>query len=377
MKILIINTLKSGGIPHYTACFGKGLYETANEVKILTSNHKEYTFFDLKFPVKEFLYTDTEKIFQKIIRLLWNYTVIFFTLLFGKYDVLNFQWPVSIKIDPFFIKFIKIFYKKPIVFTVHDLIPLEYDLNDFSKNPIFNKYNKFYNSFDKIIVHVDFIKKSAIKLFNIDEEKIFITPHGNYLNFLDFNKIYTKEEARKILNIPDNKFYVLFFGYIREYKGLDLLIKSLAYLPENVCILIAGKIVDKYILDLLNKDLKDRFYLFPEYINVNESSKYFNASDLVCYPYKNIYQSGSIQAAFAFSTPVITSSLESFTSIIKDSYNGYIFENLNYKDLADKILKIYNNSSKLKEISKNAYNFAEKELNWNNIAKKTIGIYKK
>jgi glycosyltransferase involved in cell wall biosynthesis len=377
MKILIINTLKSGGISHYTACLSRALSETNNEIKILTAYSAEYDFFKLNFPVKAFLYTDTKNVFQKMIRLFWNYNVIFFTSLFGKYDVIHFQWPVSIRFDPFFIKFLKFFYKKPVVFTVHDLIPLEYDLKTFSKNPLFPKYKKFYNSFDKIIVHIDYIKTDIINIFSVKDSNVFITPHGNYLNFLDFNKIYTKKEARKLLNIPEDKFYILFFGYIRDYKGLDILIKALSILPENICIIIAGKLVDKHILDLLNKNLKNRFYLFLNYIYPNESSKFFNASDLACFPYRNIYQSGALQNAFAFNVPVITSSLDSFKSIIKDSYNGYMFETNNYQDLADKILKIYNNSSELAKVSKNAYDFAEKELSWDKIANKTIEIYKK
>ncbi|MCF7795656.1 glycosyltransferase family 4 protein [Patescibacteria group bacterium] len=376
MKILIINTLKSGGILHYTASFAKALFDN-NKVKILTSDISEYSFFKLKCSLSPLLYEDTRNIFHKLIRLFWNYCIIFFTALFGRYDTIHFQWPISVKFDSFFIKCLKFFYRKPIVFTVHDLIPLEYDLKSFSKSHLFKKYKKFYNSFNKIIVHLDYIKTDIINIFDIKQEKIFVIPHGNYLNFRDFNKIYTKKEARELLEIPEDKFYILFFGYIRNYKGLDVLIKSLSHLPENICLLISGKIVDKYVLDLLNKDLKDRFYLFPEYIKINEISKFFNASDLACYPYKNIYQSGAIHTAFAFNTPVITSSLNAFTSIIIDSYNGYTFKTSDYKDLADKILKIYNNSSKLNEISKNAYNFAEKELNWNKIAKKTIEIYKK
>ncbi len=379
MKILIINTLKSGGILHYTACFAKGLFENNNKIKILTSDLSEYSFFSLNFPIKSILYTDTKKIFHKIIRLLWNYFIIFFTLIFEKHEIIHFQWPISIKCDPIFIKFLKFFYKKPIVFTVHDLIPLEYKLEDFPNNSLFLKYKKFYNSFDKIIVHLDYIKRDVISIFNVKENKISIIPHGNYLCFLDFNKIYTKKEARDLLKIPENKFYILFFGYIREYKGLDILIKSLSYLPDNICILISGKIIDKHILDLLNKDFKDRFYLFPEYIKTNEISRFFNASDLACYPYKNIYQSGAIHTAFAFKTPVITSSLLAFTSIMKDLYNGYIFKKLNYKDLANKILKIYSNKNiqELEKISENAYNFSKKELNWNKIANKTIETYKK
>jgi glycosyltransferase involved in cell wall biosynthesis len=377
MKILIVNTLESGGIPYYTACFAKGLSETNNEVKILTAYSTEYELFKLNFPVRALLYKDTKKIFHKIIRLFWNYNVIFFTSLFGKYDVIHFQWPVSIKFDSFFIKFLKFFYKKPVVFTVHDLVPLEYDLKTFSENPLFPKYKKFYDSFDKIIVHLDYIKSDVINIFGIKDGNVFVTPHGNYLDFLDFNEVYTKKEARELLKIPEDKFYILFFGYIRDYKGLDILIKALAQLPENICIIIAGKLVDKNILDLLNKNLKNRFSLFLKYISPDEISKFFNASDLACYPYRNIYQSGALQNAFAFKTPVITSSLDSFKLIVKDSYNGYLFETENYQDLADKILKIYNNSSKLAEISQNAYNFAEKELSWDKIANKTIEIYKK
>ncbi len=377
MKILIINTLQSGGILHYSACFAKGLFENNNKVKILASDVSEYNFFKLKCSLSSLLYEDTRNFFHKIIRLSWNYFVIFFTALFGRYDVVHFEWPVSIQLDSIFIKFLKIFYKKPVVFTVHDLIPLEENLQTFQENPLFSKYKKFYNSFDKIIVHLDYIKKDIIEIFSVKEKKVFVIPHGNYLSFVDFNKIYTKKGARNFLKVPQDNFYVLFFGYIRDYKGLDILIKSLSFLPENICLLISGKIVDKHVLDSLNRDLKDRFYLFSKYIEMDELSPFFNASDLVCYPYKNIYQSGAVHTAFAFKTPVIASSLSAFTSIIKDSYNGYIFNASDYKDLANKILEIYNNPSKLNEISENAYDFSEKELNWLKIANKTVEIYKK
>ena len=96
---------------------------------------------------------------------------------------------------------------------------------------------------DKIIVHSAYIQQKLQKEFNVPEEKICIIPHGNFDFYIPQNLI-TSDEARSHLNTPSSEDVLLFFGFIREYKGLDLLIDSFSKASlsnKSLRLIIAGE----------------------------------------------------------------------------------------------------------------------------------------
>ncbi|MAV94019.1 MAG: hypothetical protein CMG01_07725 [Candidatus Marinimicrobia bacterium] len=134
-------------------------------------------------------------------------------------------------------------------------------------------------------------------------------------------------EKLKIKNPP--KLLLLFFGFIRDYKGLDILINALKNLKNlDIKLLIAGEsyIKTNKIKDLINNNnLSDMVIWHEKYIPNDEINLYFSASDLVVLPYKKISQSGIIPMAYHFNKIVVCSNLPSFTDHVIEKTNWIFF----------------------------------------------------
>lgn len=381
MKVLLINPISSGGITQYTICLANEL-QKYTDLLMLTSKDidREYKkFFELnkyKELSKKTLYKlifpkKTNKL-SKIIIYIYNFFVILNIVKSENIDVIHFQWPLSIKLDKYLIKTLHKMNKK-VVFTAHNVMSHEKTDIDYAE------YKNMFDAYDNIIVHAECNKKDISNLFNIEENKISVIPHGNYFFINDFNKYIDREEAIKNLSLDPDNFYLLFFGYIRDYKGLDILIDSLKHLNERIHIIIAGSSDDfsKYDLMIKNLNLENRVHKFIEYLDFKDFGKYFYASDVAVFPYRNIYQSGAVQMAIAFKKPIIVSSVGGLTETIKDQYNGLVFEKENIDDLAVKINTLYNDNYLRNKISENGYNNAKTVLDWDKIAQNTFALYTK
>ena len=133
-------------------------------------------------------------------------------------------------------------------------------------------------------------------------------------------------EARRLLRLPENKRMVLFFGFIRKYKGLDLLLEALAQ-THDVHAIVAGEcygdwVVYQRILEV--HQLTDRVHIFPDFIPKEHVRRYFSAADLVVQPYKSATQSGISQIAYHFETPMIVTNVGGLAEIVADGISGYV-----------------------------------------------------
>jgi D-inositol-3-phosphate glycosyltransferase len=153
------------------------------------------------------------------------------------------------------------------------------------------------------------------------------SPHPLYDNF---GAPVTKSTAKKQLGLDENTKYILFFGFIREYKGLDLLLKAFAderFRELKVKLLIAGEFYtdSKPYLELIEKlGLKDNIVLRTEFIENSEIVNYFCAADIVAQPYKDATQSGVTQIAYHFEKPMLTTNVGGLSEMVPDGRVGYV-----------------------------------------------------
>lgn len=368
-NVLIINQLSKGGIAHYTACLADGLINNGLKVSILTSfGDNEYGIVkNEELRVRSVLFPLTNSRILKLFFLFSNYLIIFFLSLL--YKNIHFQWPISEKFDKYFINVLK-FLGKNTIFTVHNVKPHE-DFNiDSSRH--------YSLDFDKVIVHTDYSKNILIKDYMTADDSIFVIPHGNYLFINDINSSLSKEEACRVLGVHSDTFNILFFGYIRKYKGLDIILKILKDLPSDIRLIIAGSSSDFSEYDDLIKtnNLSNSVYKFIKYLDLKDFAPYFYSSDICVFPYRNIYQSGAMQISFAFSKVCVASNLDGFKENIKEGETGFMFDIDNVEELKEKILYCYNNRNVLESIGRNAYEYADRELGWDGIAERTVRLYK-
>lgn len=201
-----------------------------------------------------------------------------------------------------------------------NVIPHEKRIGDVA----FSKY--FVNSCDGFIT----MSKAVMK----DLEKITATEHKKYLLhplYTSFGEKINKVEARKILGLKEDKKIVLFFGLIRKYKGLDMLLEAFNELKANpdIQLLIAGEFYEdkQPYLDLIEKSgIKDQVILHGKFIANDDVKLYFSAADLVALPYRSATQSGVTQVSFHFEVPTLVTNVGGLSEIIPDKVAGYVVE---------------------------------------------------
>ncbi len=201
------------------------------------------------------------------------------------------------------------------------------------------------------IKHVDgFVTMSKAVLKELEEftnsaNKVFL-PHPIYDIFgSKMNKI----EAQTSLGLSTNDKHILFFGFIRKYKGLDLLLNALAdnRIKElGVKLIIAGEFYDEeqpYIDLMQSLGIDDRVILKTSFIPKEEVAKYFCASDMVTQTYRTASQSGVTQIAYHFNRPMLVTDTGGLSEIVPHNKVGYVTA-INPQAIADAIVDFYSNN---------------------------------
>jgi len=170
--------------------------------------------------------------------------------------------------------------------------------------------------------------------------------HPLYDNFGD---IISKSEAREKLNIDKNEKVILFFGFIRKYKGLDVLLDAMNvlknYKPQTIDLklLIAGEFYEdeKTYREQIDKlGIRDDLILKTDFIPDSEVKYYLCAADAVIQPYKNATQSGVTPLAYYFEKPMIVTNVGGLPSLVPNEKAGLVVEP-NAQSIANGILRFY------------------------------------
>ncbi len=163
--------------------------------------------------------------------------------------------------------------------------------------------------------------------FSVKAEQIRLVQHPLYDNFGDKMAM---SEARKQLKLPEDGKIVLFFGFIRDYKGLDLLIQAMdddRLRKMDVRLLVSGEFYvkpEKYY-DLAEKlRVSDRIIWHTEFIPNDKVRYYFCAADVVAQPYKSATQSGVTQIAYHFDKPMLVTNVGGLPEMVEDEKVGYV-----------------------------------------------------
>jgi len=168
------------------------------------------------------------------------------------------------------------------------------------------------------------------------------TPHPLYDNYGD---AVPMAEARKKLKLDPNGKYILFFGFIRKYKGLDILLEAMndeRIKAAGIELIVAGEYYEDkapYEKQIAEYGLKG-LHLFTDFIPNEEVKYYFSAADLVTLPYRDATQSGITQVAYHFEKPMIVTNVGGIAEGVPDGKVGYVAEP-DAHSVADKILQFF------------------------------------
>ena len=154
-------------------------------------------------------------------------------------------------------------------------------------------------------------------------------PHPLYDHY---GPIEPKAKAAAALNLDPDTDYYLFFGLIRDYKGLDLLLQAMAcedLQHSNAQLIVAGEFYGdsaKYYEMESYLGLRGRIHWFPEFIPDDKVRHFFNVADLVVQPYKTATQSGITQVAYHFCKPMVVTNVGGLPEIVPDGRCGYVVD---------------------------------------------------
>ncbi len=183
----------------------------------------------------------------------------------------------------------------------------------------------FVRSVDRFVAMSESVA-GDLRLFTSDKPCLLVR-HPLYDNF---GTLLTKQEAAAKLGVEPDKTYLLFFGLIRDYKGLDLLMRAYADSridKEAVKLVVAGEFYgneDKYNALLEELNLRNSVIWHTHYIPDEEVAIYFSLADLIVQPYKSATQSGVTQIAYHFSKPMLVTRVGGLPEIVPDGKVGYV-----------------------------------------------------
>jgi glycosyltransferase involved in cell wall biosynthesis len=254
-----------------------------------------------------------------------------------------------------------------IICIADNIIPHEKRIGDY----IFTKY--FVKPIDAFIC-MSISVLNDLKLFSSKPSQL--VAHPLYDNF---GEIISKEEARNHLQLHQSDIILLFFGFIRKYKGLDLLIQALSEIQNskskipNLKLLVAGEFYDdrKMYDDLIsNLKLENDIILHTEFIPNDDVKYYFCAADYVIQPYKNATQSGVTPLAYHFEKPMLVTNVGGLPDLVPNKKVGLIAEP-NSTDIANKLRELITfEQGYFKENIKQE----KQKYNWNNLTKSILSL---
>ena len=216
--------------------------------------------------------------------------------------------------------------KTKCVALVHNMIPHEPNILDKLFAPYFIKSQDGFVALSESVVK-DIEKVESLKS-KVERPKTF-SPHPIYDHY---GERMTKKEACTALGLDDKNGYMLFFGLVRAYKGLDVLLDAFGLIKDQlptVQLIIAGEFYEdeeKYRAQIAANGLKERVLLRNEFIPDGDLRKYFGAADLIVQPYKTATQSGVTQVAFHFEKPMLVTNVGGLGEIVHDHKMGYACE---------------------------------------------------
>jgi len=220
----------------------------------------------------------------------------------------------------------------------------------------------FVNQVDAFIVMSKSVERDLQQF--LKQQPVKYIPHPVYDNYGD---PMDKASARTWLNIPTEGEYILFFGFIRDYKGLDLLFRAMAderIQQRGIRLLVAGEYYvgkEKYETLINELGIEDRLILKTDFIPNEEVKYFFSAADLVVQPYKSATQSGISQLCYHFEKPMVVTNVGGLPEIVRHEQGGYVVE-VEVVAIADAILAFYEKDKEAEFVS--VVKEVKKEFSW-------------
>ncbi|MEG1511223.1 MAG: glycosyltransferase [Bacteroidales bacterium] len=261
-----------------------------------------------------------------------------------------------------------------IISILDNVIPHEQRFFDRPFTKYFLKPNNGY------VVLCDAVKNDLLQF--VPNANFINTPHPLYSHF--GNKM-SKNKAVEAIGIQKEKKNILFFGLIREYKGLDILLEAFATLDKSYQLIIAGEpygSFEKYQKLIDSSPNKENIYINTNYIKDSEVNKYFSAADVCVLPYRSATQSGISSISYHFEIPMITTNVGGLKETIGDTNTGIIVDKIEPRAIVLAIKEYFAEDNNFTGAAKTRTEMIEnikkekERLSWSNFCNKLEEFWK-
>lgn len=254
----------------------------------------------------------------------------------------------------------------PVVALTDNIIPHEKRIGD----TLMTRY--FLSAADAFLVMSQSVMQD-LRRFEPYKPAVY-APHPIYDSY---GTAIDKLTARQKLGLQPDGRYVLFFGLIRAYKGLDILLDAMAdprLANSDVRLIIAGEPyedVAKYLQQIEQKQLQNRIVAHWKFIPQSEVAAYFCAADIVAQPYKTATQSGVTQVAYHFNRPILVTNVGGLSEIVPHGKVGYVTD-ISARSVADALVDFYNNKRE-QQFAANIID-EKKKYDWDYFINQLLGL---
>jgi glycosyltransferase involved in cell wall biosynthesis len=234
-----------------------------------------------------------------------------------------------------------------------------------------------------LIAHNVASKHELVTRIGVDPNKIHIVRLG--MGIEPAERLMPKPVAREHLGLDQDDFVILFFGQIKDVKGLDVLIDAVAKLRSRTSrpfrLVIAGRPwrtgFDAFAEQLARLGLEDLTTRHIRFIEDAEVESFYRSADIVALPYRRIYQSAVLLMAMRYRVPLIASDLPGMTEFVVDHVNGLVFKSESADSLAVGLQWAIEHPEALAPICEHAANLLETEFAWPKVGRDAAALYRR
>lgn len=254
-----------------------------------------------------------------------------------------------------------------VIALADNIIPHERRPGDF----LLTRY--FVGGVDGFIVMSESVREDIRKFTS--EKPVGYVPHPIYDNY---GPKVDRQSALNHLQLPPERRYLLFFGFVRHYKGLDLLLEALGderLRKHNLWLIVAGEFYDDpapYREIIRRHGMEERVFIYDKYIPNEEVKYYFGAADLVVQPYRSATQSGISQMAYHFEKPMLVTRVGGLPEFVEHDKAGYVVD-VEVPAIADAINDFFENDRE-KEMTGYVKEH-KKKFSWSRMVEGIEGVF--
>jgi D-inositol-3-phosphate glycosyltransferase len=263
-----------------------------------------------------------------------------------------------------------------VVITAHDVEAFKEGLS----TPMLVRW--VYRAAHRVIAHSQVAQRELVQVLGIAQEKIDVILHGNYVASVP--AAVTRDMARAHFGISGDKRVLVFFGQIKDVKGLDVLLRGFALARQTdprLHLLIGGRVwktdFSKYARIIQSHGLAPHCSLHIRYIPDAEVAYFYRCADLVVLPYLRIYQSGAVLLAMSHGSPVLVSDIAGMLEVVGDDRTGFVFRSGDPTHLAKRINEILDVPGHCAEVAQAGLRAVKERNDWARLGAQSVACYQR